>query len=196
MLGLINCAVQNFIRTTYGDEVWCNIADTAGLDFQYFEPMLTYDAALVQQVTDTACQQLGKTRADFLGDVGTYLVSAPETGAIRRLLRFGGSRFDEFLHSLEELSDRVRLVIHDVNLPSVRVERASDDQFRLTVGPGLAGYASVLVGMLRAMGDDYGALVLTEESAGQGADTRRIDLSLISTGFAEARAFALAGESA
>jgi hypothetical protein len=47
----------------------------------------------------------------LLEDIGTYLVTDPALEPLRRLLRFGGDTFAEFLGSLEELPDRARLAM-------------------------------------------------------------------------------------
>jgi hypothetical protein len=47
-----------------------------------------------------------------------------------------------------------------------------------------------MVGLLRAMADDYGALVMLERAGGSG-DREVIGITLIETAFAEGRSFEL-----
>ncbi len=42
MHGLINRAIQAFVVSTYGEERWVDIMDTADLGFDQFEAMLIY----------------------------------------------------------------------------------------------------------------------------------------------------------
>lgn len=196
MHGLILRAIQSFLRDIWGAGFWQAIAAELRLPPQGFEAMLTYDPALGPALLDRAAARLNRSRDSLLEDMGTYLVSHPRREGVRRLLRFGGAGFPDFLHSLEHLPVRVLLAVPDLVLPPVQVTALTPDRFVLTVGGG-AGLtdglaepmAALLLGLLRAMADDYGALVLIE-AAGSGATVIRIDL--LDGHHASARDFALA----
>jgi hypothetical protein len=46
-------------------------------------------------------------------------VTDPGLEPLRRLLRFGGGTFEEFLVSLEELPDRARLAMPELEMPEI-----------------------------------------------------------------------------
>ncbi len=75
------------------------------------------------------------------------------------MLRFGGVTFVDFLHSLEDLPDRGRLALPDLDLPELHITDHGPDFFTLKCRAELTGAGHVMVGLLRAMADDYGALV-------------------------------------
>lgn len=111
MHGLINRALQSFACATFGADRWRAVALGAGLDPPEYEAMLVYDEALSRAVFDALCVESGREADDLCEDLGTYLVSSPRISALRRLLRFGGDTYPEFLHSLDDLSDRARLAV-------------------------------------------------------------------------------------
>ena len=190
MHGLINRAVQSFYCNTYGQDRWLKVTEAAGLGFCDFEPMLVYDDAQSMRLLDAICTELGRSQVDVLEDLGTYLVSHPQVESLRRLLRFGGVNYVEFLHSLDDLPDRVRLAVADLHLPPLELREHTQGHFSLTCKPGLPGFGSVLVGLLRAMADDYGALVmLNHQGAREGCEV--IEITLIESAFAEGRSFEL-----
>ncbi|MEL7166880.1 MAG: heme NO-binding domain-containing protein [Pseudomonadota bacterium] len=190
MHGLINRAIQCFVTDTYGADSWNAVAREADLDFVEFEAMLLYDDALTPRVLDAAATFLHRPRAEVMEDLGTYLVSHPTVEALRRLLRFGGVTFVEFLHSLDDLPDRARLAVSDLNLPRIELREHTASCFSLFCDSQIEGYGHVMMGVLRAMADDYGALAVLEHSGGQ-AGTEVISISLIETEFAEGRIFEL-----
>ncbi|MEM6759352.1 MAG: heme NO-binding domain-containing protein [Pseudomonadota bacterium] len=190
MHGLINRAIQCFVTDTYGTETWHAVAVEAELDFVEFEAMLLYDDALTPRVLDAAAHLLHRPRAEVMEDLGTYLVSHPSVEALRRLLRFGGVTFVEFLHSLDDLPDRARLAVSDLNLPRIELREHTSSCYSLFCYSSVQGYGHVMMGVLRAMADDYGALALLEHSGGD-AGTEVISISLIETEFAEGRIFEL-----
>lgn len=162
MHGLINRSIQCFLRDTYGPEIWRQVAYTAGLGFDNFEPLQTYDTALTEAVLDAASRLLRRPRETVLEDLGTYLVSHPNLERLRRLLRFGGMTFQDFLHSLEDVGERSHLALPDLDLPELRLRDHGDGIYRLHCSVMLPGVGHIVVGLLRAMADDYGALVLLD----------------------------------
>ena len=190
MHGLVNRAIQGFVSDTYGAEKWIDVAREAGLEFIEFEAMLTYDAVYTPRVLDATAKVLGRPREEVMEDIGTYLVSNPNVEALRRLLRFGGSTFVEFLMSLDDLPDRARLAVSDLHLPGIELHEHTESRFSLVCEAAIDGYGHVMMGLLRAMADDYGALVMLEHTgAGNGVET--VSITLVETEFAEGRSFEL-----
>jgi len=162
----------------------------ADLGVTGFEPMMTYDHAMTPKLVAAVCDVLGRPAADVMEDLGTYLVSHPNTEALRRLMRFGGVTFTDFLHSLDDLPDRARLAVPDLNLPWIELRDEADGTFCLHCDASLPGFGHVLVGILRTMADDYGALALLEHSGGD-TGTEQIAITVIESEFSEGRSFHL-----
>lgn len=168
MLGLINRSFQFFLSDTYGPPLWESVAIEAGIALSGFEPMLEYDDKLTDRVIDAAQILLRRPRESLLEDLGTYLVSHDGLLTVRRLLRFSGVNFSDFLNSIEELPERGRLVLPDLDLPDLDLTDFGAGQFRLRCVSRLHGAGHIVVGLLRAMADDYGALVLLEHLGTEG----------------------------
>jgi hypothetical protein len=130
-----------------------------------------------------------------LEDLGTYLVSHPHLEALRRLLRFGGVDFLDFLQSLDDLPGRSHMAVPDLDLPQLELIDEGGDHFTLICSGGPAGFGHVMVGILRAMADDYGALALLDHT-GSERGCERIQVHLLDHAFAQGRRFDLAAGSA
>ncbi len=192
MHGLINRSIQCFLRDTYGASVWATVAQEARLGFDSFETMLTYDSALTDAVLAASAKVLNRPRESVLEDLGTYLVSHPSTEALRRLLRFGGVTFDDFLHSLEDLPERARLALPDLDLAGLSLHEQANGEYQLQVTSAISGAGFVMVGLLRAIADDYGALVLLDiGEVGDDADV--VHIQLLDHRHSTGRQFDLAG---
>ena len=190
MHGLMNRAVQCFVSDTYGAEKWIDVAREADLDFIEFEAMLTYDPALLNRTLNATAKVLDRPRIEVMEDIGTYLVSNPNVESLRRLLRFAGNSFVEFLLSLDDLPDRARLAVPDLHLPHIELHEHTESHFSLICQATIEGFGHVMMGLLRAMADDYGALVMLEhKGAGLGLET--VSITLVQTEFAEGRRFEL-----
>jgi hypothetical protein len=194
MNGLINRAIECFVRDGYGDAAWAAVAAELGIDETATEPLMPCDREVTVRLVAALAARLGREAEDLLEDLGTYLVSQPRTEAIRRLLRFGGVDFAEFLESLEDLPDRARLAMSDLDLPAIALHVQGAGTFRVEIGRAEAAglrFGPVLLGLLRAMADDYGALVMLEHRGGDGA-REIIEVRLLDAAFADGRAFDLA----
>lgn len=186
MFGLINHALEGFLRETHGDNRWQAIVAATGCGLDRFEPLLPYPADLTEALIAAASDHLGRPRDMLLEDLGIWLVAPRSGGRLRRLLRFGGVGYVDFLASLEELPNRARLALQDIRLPVIRLTERGGGTFRLRLEEPFAGALHVAVGLLRAMADDYGALVMIEVVRGG------IGIHLLDASHAKGRRFALA----
>ncbi|MFT7059857.1 MAG: hypothetical protein ACJASV_002370 [Pseudorhodobacter sp.] len=190
MHGLINRSLQCFLRDTYGASRWTAISREARLGFDSFEPMLTYPTEQTDAVLDAAVKVLDRPREALLEDLGTYLVAHKNLEALRRLLRFGGVSFHDFLHSLEDMRGRGQLALPDMDLPKLELFEQTPDYFTLRCEFPVKGVGHMLMGLLRSMADDYGALVLLDY-LGSGPSGEIVSIQLLEARFAEGRRFDL-----
>jgi hypothetical protein len=190
MHGLINRAIQSFVCLTYGRDRWEKVMQCADLGFEEFEAMLIYDDQCSERVLRCLCRELDRDLSEILEDLGTFLVSHPDLDPLRRLLRFGGGGYLEFLHSLDDLPDRTRLAVSDLHLPKLELREFATGHFNLSCASELPGFGHVMMGVLRAMADDYGALAFLEMQ--KSADQKEvIRIALLDSAFAEGRGFDL-----
>lgn len=191
MHGLINRAIQDFARDSYGEAVWAAVVRRADLDFVSFEPMLTYENGVTERVVAALAAELSRRRSEVLEDIGHYLVTHARVAPLRRLLRFGGVDFVDFLHTLDDLPDWARLAVDDLALPGIALECDGAEDYRLVLTGAPRGSGHVAIGMLRAMADDYGALVLLDYA--EPAEAREtVRIRLLDAAHAEGRRFSLA----
>ena len=163
MHGLTNRAIKCFVIDRYGQGRWAECARVADIGFSDFKSILIYEDELTTQILDAASAVLNRPRFELMEDLGTYFVSHPNTESLRRLLRFfGGVTFVESLHSLNELPDRARLAVSDLDLPELDLRDQAATEFSLTCKSSIAGAGHVFMGFLRTMADGYGALVILE----------------------------------
>jgi hypothetical protein len=191
MHGLINRAIQCYVRDTHGEAAWAQISRQSGIGLDGFEAMLTYDSAMTDSLLAASVHVLMRPRETILEDLGTFLVSNHSSDALRRLLRFGGVTFKDFLHTLEDTPGRGKLALPDLDLPVMDLYEINPSIYMLQCRFPLEGAGHVIVGLLRAMADDYGALALLDHD-GYSLDGEMVLIQLLEVSYAQGRSFDLA----
>jgi hypothetical protein len=191
MHALMLRSLQGYVRDTFGAASWTEVVRRAALKSETFEPMLRYDPDLADRVAAEVARVLNRPIEAVWEDMGTYLITNPAQQGVRRLLRFGGVGFADFLHSLEEMPGRARLAWPDLTVPELTLQELGPERFQLSCRYRVRGAARVLVGVLTAMADDYGTLCLIDaETTKDGGDL--ISIKVMDAAHAEAKSFDLA----
>lgn len=186
MHGLAHKAFHGFVLASFGPQVWAELLVRVRVPVQ--EIFAPQDPAVLDAMVGAAATVLDRPADAILEDFGSHLAGI---GQLRRLLRYGGDDFLDFLISLEDLADRCRLALPSLTLPEMRLTAVARSRFVLVIEGGPPGIGHVLTGLVRAMADDYGALALLEHrDGGQGDEAVTIDL--VDAGHQAAKAFSLA----
>lgn len=180
MHGLINRAIEEFTRATYGDALWTAAATAAGADPRGFVMMRHYDTALTWKMMRELARRLSRSPRELAEDIGAWIAGVP---SIRRLLRFSGSSFDAFVAALPEMQGRALMVVRGFQLPALSVSATAEGWTIVADAEPIWIYA--LSGMLRAMADDYGVLAVIEVARDQ------LQVSVPLTAFSEGRPFSI-----
>ncbi|WP_292285556.1 heme NO-binding domain-containing protein [Marivita sp.] len=191
MHGLIFRTVEAFVSDAFGTGSWQDAVAIAGLEVSAFEAMLQYDPAYFPRLLDGCAEALDRPRSVILEDIGAYLITHQNHASVRRLMRFGGDTYSELLHSLDELPGRTRLAVSGLELPQINIREPIPHQFVVTCHGDPAGFGHVLVGLLRAMADDYGTLAVLEHRGVRDA-AEVIEVAVVEAAFSEDRGFMLA----
>ena len=193
MEGLVCRALENFVTDLHGAEVWSAAIGAAGIRLPGPSESWVVPNRHAPALCRAAADLTGQPPEELAADLGVWLVTAPATAPIRRLLRFGGHDFAEFLMSLEELSGRAALAVPAFMLPDVSVEFDAGGVATIDVGRGMPYYPALLEGVVRAMADDYGVLAWAERAPAPPDARTQLTVRLHDPAFAKARRFALSG---
>jgi hypothetical protein len=161
---MINRGLQCYIRDIHGVDIWEETCEQAKLTYYNFEYMLTYDDATTEDLLSSFGALVGRKRDEILEDFGVYIVSEDALSTVRRLLKFGGTNYVEFLQSLDFVYDRVKLAVPDLDIPMMELVAHGPCRFTLYARFQKRGYGVALLGLLRALADDYNALISIEHS--------------------------------
>ncbi|MEG4645638.1 heme-NO-binding protein [Paracoccus pantotrophus] len=182
MHALVNRCIEAFLRNSYGSTTWQQVAAEVDVHPDGFLTWGSSPDSVTRSIVIASARRLDKSVGELLEDVGSWLSRQEQ---IRRLLRFGGSNFQEFVESLRELPGRIQLVIPDLAFPGFAVLSDAPGHYRIIARPHQPGLMRVLAGMLRVMADDYGALAVIS------VVRNRIDIDVVLPDYSSKRGFEL-----
>lgn len=185
MYTLVGRSLESFLRSSYGDAFWQDLVQGA-LPERASRPLLVHTSLQeTRRLVFLASRRLGKPVAEIAEDLGAWVVRLE---GVRRLLRFSGPNFVEFIRSLEELPGRALLVLPHFPLPELSVVSEGAEDYEIYVSHRPRGWIWAIAGMLRGMADDYGTLALIAVAG------NRITLRVVLEEHAAGRPFALSAE--
>jgi len=79
----------------------------------------------------------------------------------------------------------------ELDVPEIEVTHQNDGYYQLTCRPSFPGEGYALMGVLRAMADDYGALVMLEHGGWKDTGEEQITINVLEMSFSDGRDFAL-----
>lgn len=184
---LVIRAVEEFLRDTYGDALWTRVLADSEADSPVHAGGSVSSARRYQaeRLIPLAAERLEKPVGELFEDLGAWLARRE---AIRRLLRFSGRDFEDFVMSLEELPGRAHFVIPDLRMPRIEVVHEAGGTLRLVLPHSATGWTEMFAGVLRVMADDYGVLGVIE------IEGDCVIVNISDDAFAEARDFQLGQE--
>lgn len=172
---LVNKAIEDFLASNHAEILHARDSamhrHVAGQDWLQDRHML-----------DWAAHQTGKPVEEMFEDFGAWLARQEST---RRLLRFSGRNFAEFVVRLEELPGRAHMVSENFAMPPISVRSGGMEMLQVTLPAGATRWTALLAGMVRVMADDYGALGLIS------VEGHVISVQISDEEFADGRDFSL-----
>lgn len=127
MHGAINRGLQAYVCEIFSNEIWEDTCGRAELGSYNFETLLFYDDEITDRVLDALTKVLNRERSDIIEVLGSFVVSESTLQSVRKLLRFGGENYVEFLQSLEDVHDRAKIAMPDFDVPQFELETHADN---------------------------------------------------------------------
>ncbi len=152
MYGLVNKAVEDLVRSRFGDDTWEKIKQQAGVEDEIFISMDAYPDDVTYRLVGAASAVLGISAAQVLEAFGEYWVVYTAKEGYGDTLKMFGDTLPAFLINLDTMHAHVATVFPDLKPPSFRCSDMTDHGMRLHYYSTRAGLAPMVIGLLRGLG--------------------------------------------
>jgi hypothetical protein len=171
MYGLVNQAVEDFVRQGFGDAAWTRIRDNAGISQEMFVSMDSYPDEVTFKLVVAATEVLNLDAAHILEAFGEHWVLYTAQEGYGQMLSMFGSNLEEFLLNLDNLHSHVGLTFPALRPPSFEVERIEGGQgLLLHYRSQRTGLAPMVVGLLKGLGRRFSQEISVRQTAHRGLD--------------------------
>jgi len=171
MYGLVNQALEDFVRRGFGDAAWNRVRESAGLRDDMFVSMDSYPDAITYRLVGSASEVLGLEAAAILEAFGEHWVLYTAQAGYGEMLAMFGTNLRTFLHNLDNLHSHVAMTYPELRPPSFEVTELDDSRslllhYRSTRG----GLAPMVIGLLKGLGKRFDESISVRQVAQRGAD--------------------------
>jgi len=162
MHGAVNQAIEDLVKTKFGEATWKDIKRQSGFTEEMFlsnEPYpdkLTYDLVLAtNEVTKVPVE-------DILVAFGEHWVLETGTKKYGALLKSGGKGFVEFINYLPKFHGRVMLLYPNIIPPEFEIEKLSKNELILHYHSKRDGLTSFVYGLISGIGKMFDHAITIE----------------------------------
>lgn len=175
MYGLVNQAVEDFVRTGFGDTAWKKIRESAGVNLEMFVSMDSYPDSVTYQLVQAATEVLQLDAAQILEAFGEHWVLYTAQEGYGQMLTMFGSSLEEFLFNLDNLHSHVGMTFPALRPPSFQVEPIEGGRgLFLHYRSERAGLAPMVIGLLKGLGRRFFQEIEVRQTAYRGLDDHDI----------------------
>jgi len=171
MYGLVNQAVEDFVRRGFGDAAWQRIREGAGLSHEMFVSMDGYPDEVTYKLVGAASEVLNLDAAQILESFGEHWVLYTAQEGYGEMLSMFGASLEEFLGNLDNMHSHVGLTFPDLRPPSFQLERVDGGRgLLLHYRSERMGLAPMVIGLLKGLGRRFDENVVVRQTAHRGLD--------------------------
>jgi len=171
MYGLVNQALEDFVRRGFGDAAWQQIRDNADISLEMFVSMDSYPDEMTFKLVVAATEVLNLDAARILEAFGEHWVLYTAQEGYGQMLSMFGSNLEEFLLNLDNLHSHVGLTFPSLRPPSFQVERIEGGNgLLLHYRSERTGLAPMVIGLLKGLGRRFSQDIEIRQTAHRGLD--------------------------
>ncbi len=173
MYGLVNSAIKSLVSKEFGEEVWSDIVERAGINEHEFIDMQSYPDDVTYSLIHVASEVLNIPKNNILKTFGEYwLVYTGEVG-YAGLLDMVGSNLDDFLSNLDTIHASVEVSFTELKPPIFGVNRLSKNQWDVRYFSEREGLGAMLEGLIVGLAKRFKEEITIESLPTAGNEKNR-----------------------
>ena len=150
MYGMVNRAIEKFIKEQHGNDTWERVASLAKVEDDFISMEQYADEVSVNLVVGLS-QVTGLTPNQILTSIGEYWVDFAHNSDYGDLLDMAGDSLPEVLSNLDDMHARIGQSFDALKPPSFWISDLTEDSLILHYVSERDGLAPMVVGLVRGL---------------------------------------------
>ncbi|XP_005992460.1 soluble guanylate cyclase 88E-like [Latimeria chalumnae] len=155
MYGLLCESLHDFIKESYGDDVWKLVRERADVRLHSFVTHQVYSESVIPQIAKAASGVTGTPYNELMNSWGVYFLGFVGKYGYDRILKVLGRHVRDFINGLDNLHEYLRFSYPKVQPPTFFCQEESATGVTLHYRSKRKGYLHYAMGQLRQMGKQF-----------------------------------------
>ncbi|XP_067052727.1 soluble guanylate cyclase 88E-like [Acropora muricata] len=159
MYGMLLESVQYYLTEKYGEEIWEEIRERAGITDHVFVTHQRYSETCMKKIADSAEEVLGEetdmTSDDFMQYFGSCFVNFFSHYGYDRVIRVSGRYLRDFLIGIDNLHEHMRFGYPKLQSPSFHCEGETSTGLTLHYISKRKGFMFYVVGQVKEIASSF-----------------------------------------
>lgn len=172
MYGIVNKAIEDLVKTKFGEEKWEAVKECSGVDVDFFISNEPYDDEITYKLVGAVSEEMKMSHEEVLNAFGEWWVVKTGKEKYGGLMEAGGTSLREFLVNLPIFHNRVMLIYPKLTPPEFKVSHIEDRSIHVHYFSKRQGLQEFVRGLLQGLAKMYGvdARVELTQSRNDGSD--------------------------
>ncbi|KAI9538988.1 hypothetical protein NQZ68_009065 [Dissostichus eleginoides] len=155
MYGLLCESLHDFIKESYGDDVWKLVRERADVRLHSFVTHQVYSESVIPRIAMAASGVTGTPYNELMNSWGVYFLGFVGKYGYDRILKVLGRHVRDFVNGLDNLHEYLRFSYPKVQPPTFFCQEESATGVTLHYRSKRKGYLHYAMGQLRQMGKQF-----------------------------------------
>lgn len=162
MYGIVNKAIEDLVKETYGLEKWEAVKKRVGSDIDFFISNEPYPDHITYNLVGAISEEMNLPVSEVLRAIGEWWVLRTGREKYGSLMEAGGATLQEFLANLPAFHSRVMFIYPNVTPPEFKLSDQTQKSVCVHYFSKRAGLQEFVWGLLQGLGKMYDTPVSIE----------------------------------
>ena len=172
MYGIVNKAIEDLVKTNFGEHTWDAVKKRSGVDIDYFLSSEPYDDAITYKLAGAVSEEMNMPVGKVLEAFGEWWILKTGKEKYGGLMEAGGKNLREFLINLPLFHNRIMLMYPKLTPPEFKISDVEETSIRIHYYSKREGLQEFVRGLLQGLGKMYSTPVdiILLQSRDEGED--------------------------
>ncbi len=172
MYGIVNKAIEDLVKTNFGEEKWEVVKQRSGVDVDFFISNEPYDDDITYKLAGAVSEEMGISVGQVFESFGEWWILKTGKEKYGGLMEAGGNNLREFLVNLPAFHNRIMLMYPKLTPPEFKVSHIQEYSIEVHYFSKRLGLQEFVRGLLSGLAKMYNVEVIIEliQSRDDGSD--------------------------